>query len=71
MRILEITTQNRRDFRAIYECEHCGEKKEGYGYDDNYFHMTVIPGMECNKCGKKSDESYSPLQPKYDEGLQV
>jgi len=24
MKIKQITSQNRRDFRAIMECEHCG-----------------------------------------------
>ena len=31
MRIKEILWQNRRDFKAVYECEHCGysEKVQG------------------------------------------
>ena len=27
MRIKEITYQHRRDFQAIYECDHCGQKR--------------------------------------------
>lgn len=52
MKIKEMLTQHRRDFRAIYVCKHCGFEKESYGYDDDYFHENVIPKMQCNKCGK-------------------
>ena len=38
MRIREIVYQNRRDFKAIYECESCGYSYEGRGYDDEFFH---------------------------------
>ena len=71
MRIREIVSQNRRDFRAIYECEHCGETEEGSGYDDNYFHETVIPKKVCKKCNKKADENYRALATKYPDGFQV
>lgn len=54
MKIKEITWQNRRDFKAIYECEFCGATKEGCGYDDSNFHNNVIPNMKCPKCGKSS-----------------
>ena len=65
MRIQMVKNQNRRDFTAIYECEHCGNLEEGYGYDDDNFHQNVIPKMECGKCGKTSDENYRPLTTKY------
>ena len=65
MKINKITKQYRRDFRAIYECEHCGAQKEGDGYDDDYFHSTVIPAMKCEKCGKIAGEDYRPLATKY------
>ena len=71
MRIKEILHQHRRDFRAIYECEHCGFIKEDSGYDDAYFHRTVIPDMECPQCGKKAGANYRPLTTKYPEGMQV
>lgn len=71
MRIKEILHQYRRDFKAIYECEHCGFTKEGSGYDDANFHNNVIPNMECPKCGKKAAENYRPLATKYPEGYQV
>jgi transcription elongation factor Elf1 len=67
MRIKEITDQSRRDFHAIYECEHCGHTHKGYGYDDANFHQNVIPKMKCEKCGKTADENYRPLTTKYPE----
>jgi uncharacterized CHY-type Zn-finger protein len=54
MRIKEIISQHRRDFRAIYECEHCNDSHEDSGYDDANFHKNVIPNMVCGKCQKKS-----------------
>ena len=72
MKIKRIVTQNRRDFRADYECEHCGDIIEmGYGYDDTNFHQNVIPKMKCKKCGKTADENYRPLTTKYPDGMQV
>ena len=72
MKIKEITKQHRRDFWAIYECEHCGYiSDEKTGYDDNYFHTVGIPQMKCPKCEKKADKRYRPLQPKYPEGFQI
>ena len=65
MKIKTIKSQSRRDFTAIYECEHCGATHEGYGYDDDNFHENVIPKMTCNKCGKKADDDYRPLKTKY------
>ena len=65
MRIKEITVQFRRDFQAIYECEHCKLECKGTGYDDRNFHDNVIPAMECPKCGKRAPDSYRPLTTKY------
>jgi len=67
MKIKEIILQYRRDFTAIYECEHCGFKKEGYEYDDANFHKNVIPRMECPGCGKVASNNYRPLTTKYGE----
>lgn len=61
----------RRDFRAIYECEHCGVTESANGYDDEYFHRKVIPSMKCKNCGKEADKDYRPLAPKYEDGVQL
>ena len=72
MKIKEITYQYRRDFRAIYECEHCGHVTgEKRGYDDANFHENVIPTMVCPICGKTAPESYRPLATKYPEWMTV
>lgn len=71
MKIKKITSQHRRDFRAIYECEHCSHEEEGSGYDDVYFHTTVIPKMTCDKCGKAASDTYRPLTTKYPEGQTI
>jgi len=71
MKIKQIKSQHRRDFQAIYECESCGHKEDGYGYDDANFHNNVIPNMACKKCGEKANNKYRPLTTKYPEGMQV
>lgn len=71
MKIKQILSQHRRDFRATYVCEHCGHEVEGYGYDDTNFHQNVIPNKKCEKCGKKANENYRPLTTKYPDGMQV
>jgi transcription elongation factor Elf1 len=71
MKIKKITSQSRRDFMAIYECEHCGHEVKRHGYDDRNFHENVIPQMECNKCGKKAETSYRPLATKYPDSQTV
>jgi len=71
MRIKEIISQNRRDFQAIYVCEHCGHEEKGNGYDDSNFHDNVIPNMVCKKCGKIASKNYRPLTTKYTEGFQI
>ena len=66
MKIKQINSQNRRDFRADYECEHCGNiEKDKYGYDDTNFHLNVIPNMKCKKCGETASDNYKPLTTKY------
>ena len=71
MKIKEILHQHRRDFKAIFECEHCGYTEQQWGYDDTNFHQNVIPNMECPKCGEKAGNNYRPLQTKYPEGMQI
>ena len=59
MQIKRITSRrNRRDFLAEYECEHCGNIEESYGYDDSYFHNKIIPKMKCSKCGEVASCDY-------------
>lgn len=65
MRIKRIVSQHRRDFHALYECEHCGATREGTGYDDSYFHEEVVPKMKCKECGKVAGDEYRALSPKY------
>lgn len=71
MKIQKILSQHRRDFRAIYECEHCGHTEKGSGYDDANFHNNIIPSLICKKCNKKADSTYRPLATKYSEGQQI
>ena len=65
MKIQKITSQHRRDFHAIFECESCGATKAGSGYDDDNFHRNVIPDMECASCGEKAPSDYRPPTTKY------
>ena len=65
MKIKSITNQIRRDFWAIYVCEHCGVEEKGTGYDDDYFHREVIPEMVCKACGKKASSDYRPMGTKH------
>lgn len=67
MKINKIISQHRRDFVALYECEHCGNTHKGSGYDDNHFHTNVIPTIVCTSCGKAGHEDYRPLATKYSE----
>lgn len=71
MKIKKIISQSRRDFTAIYECEHCGDEHEGYGYDDSNFHNNVIPAMKCKKCGKIAAEDTRMLAPKYQDDVVI
>ena len=71
MKILTIKSQHRRDFTAVYICEHCENSETKDGYDDAYFHNTVIPNMKCSQCGEKATDNYRPLTTKYPEGMQV
>lgn len=68
MKIKKIVSQHRRDFTAVYECEHCQATHEGDGYDDGHFHANVIPKMECKECGKTSPEDYRALTTKHPDG---
>lgn len=71
MKIQKIINQNRRDFTAIYECEHCGHTEQGSGYDDTYFHQEVIPAMACKNCHETAGENFRALAPKYSDSQTV
>lgn len=74
MKIKEFISQHRRDFTAIYVCQHCGHEHTGSGYDDENFHRNVVPSLKCPECGKTAEgakEEYRPLTTKYPEGMQV
>jgi len=71
MHIKKIVDQIRRDFTAVYECEHCGHSYTDNGYDDDNFHRNVVPNFECPKCSETASESYRPMGTKYPEGMQV
>ena len=71
MIIKKILTRNRRDFTAIYACEHCADEHEGYGYDDTNFHESVMPDMKCKKCGKSQEVEQAAMQPRHPENLSV
>jgi len=68
MKIKEIVSQHRRDFTAIYICEHCGHEEKGSGYDDTYYHQNVIPERKCDECGKVAPKDYEPIATKYPDG---
>lgn len=72
MHIEQIMWQYRRDFRAVYRCEHCGATELGEGYDDAFYHARVVPELACAACGQTADkDTYRPLTTKYPEGMQV
>ena len=71
MRIKEILTQHRRDFTAVFICEHCSHEYTKKGYDDTNFHENVIPSFECDQCGKKATSDYQPLKTRYPDGYQI
>lgn len=71
MKIHNIISQHRRDFKALFVCEHCNWTCVRPGYDDAHFHSQVIPNWECENCGKKASDDYRPLATKYPEGMQL
>lgn len=58
MFIKEKISQHRRDFTAWMGCEFCDAApvKLTSGYDDAYYHTTVIPAMACGSCGHAGNE---------------
>ena len=56
MKLIKITSRNRRDFHGIYKCENCGNEEKHSGYDDRNFHDNVTPNWKCKKCGKSTND---------------
>lgn len=53
MKIKEYTyTNDRNDFKAIFECTQCGHTYEAWGYADGNFYNNVMPNAICPKCNK-------------------
>lgn len=74
MKLIKITSQSRRDFLGIYECEFCNNTENISGYDDNYFHTNVTPNMICNNCGESTISKggdIKKVETKYPEGYQI
>jgi hypothetical protein len=75
MKLLEITSQSRRDFLGTYQCEFCNHIEKGVsGYDDSYFHNNLTPTMKCKKCGESTISKggdVQQVQTKYPEGYQI
>lgn len=71
MRIKKKISQHRRDFRAVYQCEHCNHEIEKSGYDDAYFHQQVIPAMSCPECGKTADAGTPTTRPDVPEHVTI
>jgi len=75
MKLLEITSQSRRDFRGTYECEFCEHvEKSVSGYDDHNFHANVTPNMKCKSCGESTLSKGGDVQQirtRYPDGYQI
>lgn len=57
MKLIKKTSQYRRDFEGILECESCKKQETlKYGYDDANYHNNVIPNMKCKSCNKSSKD---------------
>lgn len=75
MKIIKMLSQHRRDFTCKMECESCGNQiTNNSGYDDSYYHESVIPNMKCSKCGNSTVSAGKPIEPqatKYPDGFVI
>jgi len=75
MKLIEITSQSRRDFWGTYQCEFCNHVAKGVsGYDDDNFHVNVTPNMKCSNCGESTKSKGGDVQKvktKYPDGYQI
>lgn len=67
MKVNKIVYQSRNDFKAEFECEHCGHKFEKWGYDDNNYWNNVMPNAICPNC-KKNRKNETEEQAKENTG---
>jgi len=76
MKLIQITSQHRRDVGYDSKCENCGnEEKDISGYDDRNYWDNVLPNRKCKKCGKSTSDINPRIKQsiatKYSEGFQV
>lgn len=77
MKLIEVLSQSRRDFKGKYKCEFCGHEELDSGmdsYDDRYYHYNVIPNMKCKHCDKSTISENGVIEQtptKYLEGFQI
>jgi len=55
MKIQKVLWQERKDFTAIFKCEHCGDTVKGNGVVSAAFLKKALPDMTCEKCGKMGE----------------
>lgn len=55
MHAIQILSRSGNDCCARYKCEFCGATKEGYLYSDFNFEQNVVRNMECDSCGKSTN----------------
>lgn len=68
MKIKDITSQSRRDIYGTMECEGCGHEQKFTGYDDDFYHCSVVPPLVCKSCSKIANDigvETRPLATKY------
>lgn len=54
MKIQTIRDQLRNDLYGTLVCEHCGASQKFVGYNDHFWHRSVLPNVRCNACGCNS-----------------
>lgn len=77
MKLIQITSQHRRDVWMDLECENpeCkAVEKKVSGYDDRNFWDNALPDKKCTKCGCSTNSlglGAAPVETKYPDYLQV
>lgn len=56
MEIKKIIWCVKNTFSADLKCEYCGNiDLSNYGYNDEHYHVNILPNIKCKKCGKSSN----------------